>query len=73
MADTVALMRQRVLDMAIRGELVEHRPEEGTGENLFHEIQSEIAPTKKYSKTNQVKNIAPVHDLLTPVVSAPYH
>ena len=34
MADTIALMRERVLDMAIRGELVEQRLEEGTSESL---------------------------------------
>lgn len=35
MADTVELMRKRVLDMAIRGELVEQRAEEGTAEDLI--------------------------------------
>lgn len=38
MADTVALMKQRVLDMAIRGELVEQRSEEGTAEELLSRI-----------------------------------
>ncbi|EGP5301843.1 hypothetical protein EAC14_11930 [Enterococcus faecium] len=35
MADTIALMRKCVLDMAIRGELVEQRPKEGTAEELI--------------------------------------
>lgn len=41
MADTIALMRKRVLDMAICGELVEQRPEEGNAENLLEQIQTE--------------------------------
>lgn len=40
MADTVALMRKRVLDMAIRGELVEQRPVDGTAEELLSQIYS---------------------------------
>ena len=37
MADTVELMRKRVLDMAIRGELVEQRKEEGLASNVLLE------------------------------------
>lgn len=37
MADTVELMRKRVLDMATRGELVEQRKEEGPASNVFLE------------------------------------
>lgn len=37
MADTVELMRKRVLDMAIRGELVEQRKEEGPASNVLLE------------------------------------
>lgn len=41
MGDTVELMRKRVLDMAIRGELVEQRPEEGTAEELILSFKKE--------------------------------
>lgn len=48
MADTIALMRQRVLDMAIRGELVKQREEEGTAAKLYSIIEE-----RKKSKKNQ--------------------
>ncbi|WP_238328713.1 restriction endonuclease subunit S [Carnobacterium divergens] len=48
MADTIALMRQRVLNMAIRGELVKQREEEGTAEELYSIIEE-----RKKSKKNQ--------------------
>lgn len=35
MGDTIALMRKRLLDMAIRGELVEQRPGEGNAEDSY--------------------------------------
>jgi len=41
MTDTIALMRKRVLDMAIRGELVEQRPEELIVEILKEENKIE--------------------------------
>ncbi|MGH2077681.1 restriction endonuclease subunit S [Aerococcus urinaeequi] len=41
MADTIALMRKRVLDMAIRGELVDQRPEEGSAEELILSFKKE--------------------------------
>lgn len=40
MADTIVLMKQRVLDMAIRGELVDQQPDEGTAEELYQEIHA---------------------------------
>ena len=50
MADTIALMRKRVLDMAIRGELVEQRQEEGAVEELLGKIT--IMKKKNSIKTN---------------------
>lgn len=41
MADTIELMKQRVLDMAIRGELVDQRPEEGSAEELILSFKKE--------------------------------
>ena len=34
-------MQKSILQMAIQGKLVEQRPEEGTGEELYRRIQSE--------------------------------
>lgn len=40
MPDTISLMKQRVLDMAIRGELVEQREEEGNAIDLLAKIKA---------------------------------
>ena len=34
-------MQKSILQMAIQGKLVEQRPEEGTGEELYRQIQAE--------------------------------
>lgn len=47
MADTIALMRKRVLDMAIRGELVNQLPEEDSADTLIGEIILEKKRRKK--------------------------
>lgn len=39
MADNIELMRQRVIDIAIQGELVEQRSEEGSAKTLLDQIQ----------------------------------
>src|SRR5690554_28473 len=46
MADTVELMKKRVLDMAIRGELVEQRLEEGTFVNTLDNFDITLTPQK---------------------------
>lgn len=51
MADTVALMRKRVLDMAIRGELVEQRSEDGTADELIYLLKE-----AKQKKTSAIKS-----------------
>jgi type I restriction enzyme S subunit len=56
MADTIAVMRKRVLDMAIRGELVEQRPEEGTGKELYRDIEQEKDQLMKSGKIKKEKN-----------------
>jgi type I restriction enzyme S subunit len=55
MADTIALMRKRVLDMAIRGELVIQRKEEGTAEELLNLIKQNENITKEDS-TFEIEN-----------------
>ena len=37
-------MQKSILQMAIQGKLVEQRPEEGTGEELYRRIQAELKP-----------------------------
>lgn len=37
-------MQKSILQMAIQGKLVEQRPEEGTGEELYQQIQAELKP-----------------------------
>ncbi|MBR2653290.1 MAG: restriction endonuclease subunit S, partial [Lachnospiraceae bacterium] len=37
-------MQKSILQMAIQGKLVEQRPEEGTGEDLYKQIQAELKP-----------------------------
>ena len=49
MIDTKAL-RSRVLDLAIQGKLVEQRPEEGTAEELYQQIQAEKQELEKAKK-----------------------
>ena len=42
-------MQKSVLQMAIQGKLVEQRPEEGTGEELYRQIQAEKQPLPEIS------------------------
>lgn len=58
MTDTIALMRKRVLDMAIRGELVEQRREEETAEAIIEEIKIE---KKRLTKSSNI-SIVPDKD-----------
>ena len=60
MADTVALMRKRVLDMAIRGELVDQRKEDGTADQLYNSIQIEkgrLIESGKFKKNKALSEI----------------
>ena len=48
-------MRKSILQMAIQGKLVEQRPEEGTGEELYHQIQAEKQALIKAGKIKKEK------------------
>ena len=48
-------MQKSVLQMAIQGKLVEQRPEEGTGEELFNQIQAEKQELIKSGKIKKEK------------------
>ena len=54
MIDTQAL-RNKILDLAMRGKLVEQRPEEGTGEELYQKIQEEKAALVKAGNIKKQK------------------
>ena len=43
-------MQKSILQMAIQGKLVEQRPEEGTAEELYKQIQKELLPLIKLKK-----------------------
>ena len=43
-------LKNSILQLAIQGKLVEQRPEEGTGEELFQKIQAEKARLVKAGK-----------------------
>jgi len=48
-------MQKSILQMAIQGKLVEQRPEEGTGEELFQQIQAEKQALIKAGKIKKEK------------------
>ena len=59
MIDTQAL-RQKVLDLAIRGKLTEQLPEDGTAEELYDKIQQEKQTLIKEGKIKKEKPLPPI-------------
>lgn len=55
-------MQKSILQMAIQGKLVEQRPEEGTGEELFRQIQAEKQALIKAGKIKAEKPFDPITD-----------
>ena len=53
-------MQKSILQMAIQGKLVEQRPEEGTGEELYQEIQAE---KQKLIKEGKIKKEKPLPEI----------
>ncbi len=53
-------MQKSILQMAIQGKLVEQRPEEGTGEELFQQIQAEKQSLIKAGKTKKEKPLSEI-------------
>lgn len=53
-------MKKSVLQYAIQGKLVEQRPEEGTGEELYQQIQSE---KQRLIKEGKIKKEKPLPDI----------
>ena len=57
---TAEKLKASVLQMAMQGKLVEQRPEEGTGEDLYKEIQIE---KKKLLKEGKIKKQKPLPEI----------
>ncbi len=55
-------MQKSILQMAIQGKLVEQRPEEGTGEELYKQIQSEKKNLAKKGEVYRDKEINSIKD-----------
>ena len=55
-------MQKSILQMAIQGKLIEQRPEEGTGEELYKQIQSEKQSLIKAGKIKKEKPLPPITD-----------
>lgn len=53
-------MQKSILQMAIQGKLVEQRPEEGTGEELYRQIQAE---KQALIKTGKIKKEKPLPEI----------
>ena len=53
-------MKKSILQLAIQGKLVEQRPEEGTGEELYKQIQAEKAKLIKEGKLKKEKKLLPI-------------
>ena len=53
-------MQKSILQLAIQGKLVEQRPEEGTGEELFQQIQAE---KQALSKAGKIKKEKPLPEI----------
>lgn len=50
-------LKASILQMAIQGKLVEQRPEEGTGEKLYQQIQTEKQALIKSGKIKKEKSL----------------
>lgn len=55
-------MQKSILQLAIEGKLVEQRPEEGTGEELFQQIQAEKQALIKAGKVKKEKPLPEIAD-----------
>lgn len=59
-------MKKSILQLAIQGKLVEQRPEEGTGEELFQQIQSEKLAMVKAGKIKKEKPLPEITEDVIP-------
>lgn len=59
-------VRKSILQYAMQGKLVEQRPEEGTGEELYQQIQAEKEKLVKEGKIKKEKSLPEITDEDTP-------
>ena len=59
-------MQKSILQLAIQGKLVEQRPEEGTGEELFQQIQAEKQALIKAGKIKKEKPMDEIKEVEMP-------
>lgn len=59
-------MQKSILQLAIQGKLVEQRPEEGTGEELFQQIQTEKQALIKAGKIKKEEALPEIADIEIP-------
>ena len=59
-SDKLTNLKNQLLDLAIRGKLVEQRPEEGTAEELYAQIQEE---KKKLIAEGKIKKEKPLPEI----------
>ena len=55
-------LKASILQYAIQGKLVEQRPEDGTGEELYHQIQAEKQRLIKEKKIKKEKPLVEITD-----------
>ena len=55
-------MQKSLLQLAIQGKLVDQRPEEGTGEDLYRQIQAEKQSLIRSGKLKKEKPLPPISD-----------
>ena len=56
------VLRAKLIDAAIRGQLTEQLPEDGTAEELYRQIQQEKAALEKAGKIKKSKPLPPISD-----------
>ena len=59
---TAEQLKNSILQLAMQGKLVEQRPEEGTGEELYKEIQTEKKRQIKDGKNKKGKELPPISE-----------
>ena len=59
---TAEQLKASILQLAMQGKLVEQRPEEGTGEELFREIQAEKKKLIKEGKIKKQKTLSEIKE-----------
>ena len=55
-------LKNSILQLAIQGKLVPHRPEEGNAEELYKQIQAEKQKLIKEGKIKKEKPLPPITD-----------